>query len=95
MSKIKFLYLLYTLPSYLLLFLHSVRFGKKVLFCGFPSVKRMATSVIEIGNYCRFMSFQTGNRIGLNHKCMLSTQPGAVLKIGNNCCFFRCFHQMF
>lgn len=68
MSKIKFLYLLYTLPSYLLLFLHSVRFGKKVLFCGFPSVKRMATSVIEIGNYCRFMSFQTGNRIGLNHK---------------------------
>ena len=98
MSKIKFLYLLYTLPSYLLLFLYSVRFGKKVLFCGFPSVKRMATSVIEIGNYCRFMSFQTGNRIGLNHKCMLSTQPGAVLKIGNNCAFsgvsIRCFKSI-
>ena len=87
MSKVKILYFLYTLPSYLLLFLHSVKFGKRVLFCGFPSVKRTATSVIEIGDYCRFMSLQTGNRIGLNHKCMLSMQPGAILKIGNNCAF--------
>lgn len=35
---------------------------------------------------------------GLTHKCMLSTQPGAVLKIGNNCAFsgvsIRCFKSI-
>lgn len=45
-------------------------------------------STIEIGKNCRFMNWQFGNLIGLNHKCIIATQSDdAKLPIGDKCLF--------
>lgn len=59
-----------------------------VYFCGFPSFKKARGSFISIGSGCRFMSLSTGNRIGLPHCCMLTTEgPQSLISIGDNCSF--------
>ena len=41
-------------------------------------------SAISIGRNCRFMNWQFGNLIGLNHKCIVATQSDeAKLTIGD------------
>ena len=45
-------------------------------------------SAISIGRNCRFMNWQFGNLIGLNHKCIIATQSDdAKLTIGDKCSF--------
>lgn len=65
---------------------------------GIFSIDRMKNSTIQIGNKCRFMSKETGNKLGLNHRCILSTTDNAILYIGNNCRFsgtsIRCFQSI-
>lgn len=98
MKYIKLLYILYTIPAYILLFFKSIELRKGWLFCGFPSVSRGKGSVLKIGDSCRFMSLETGNRVGLSHRCMLTTTETAVLKIGDMCSFsgvsIRCFKSI-
>lgn len=58
------------------------------LFGGFPYIYRHKYSQIVIGKKCRFMSIQTGNYIGINHKCIISAQDAnSRITLGNNCGF--------
>lgn len=53
-------------------------------FRGWPSFSLANDSTIIINKNCRFNSRTTSNRIGINHKCMISTlEKGALLKIGS------------
>lgn len=64
---------------------------KNVKFKGWTSFFRSTNSIIQIGNNCVFNSSCYTNKIGLNHKCILSATPGisesSKLIIGNNCGF--------
>lgn len=55
--------------------------------CGRLSIERKKNSSITIGNKTRFMSKWWGNRLGVNHPCMLTTAKDATLTIGNKCGF--------
>lgn len=55
--------------------------------CGQLSIKKNKNSTIIIGEKTRFMSKWWGNRLGVNHPCMLTTAEGAKLSIGDNCGF--------
>ncbi|NPD90886.1 acyltransferase [Xylanibacter muris] len=70
----------------------GVRIGRKCTFEGFICIKRTPFGSISIGNGCRFLSRETSNNMGLNHRCMLSVSPAykgetAMLVIGNDCGF--------
>lgn len=66
----------------------NVEYGKKIKFIGWGYISRYPQSVITIGQNCTFNSASTVNLIGVNHRCLISTQKrGAILKIGNNCGF--------
>lgn len=70
----------------------SIDIGNKCLFDGSISIKRTLLGSISIGNGCRFLSRETSNNMGLNHRCMLSVTPAykgetATLVIGDNCGF--------
>ena len=81
-------YALCSLPSIVKCKLHGVKIGKNNRFAGFPYFSRAIGSRITIGNDCRFVSRETGNLMGLNHRCIISTgAKDAVLQIGNNCGF--------
>lgn len=54
---------------------------------GLMWISRNKNSTIIIGDRCRFMSKYWGNKIGLYHRCMLSSEKGSCLTIGNKCSF--------
>ena len=75
-------------PSVLKCKLHGVKLGKNIRFTGIPFFSRVKGSKITIGDRCSFVSRETGNLMGLNHRCVISTgTKDAVLEIGNNCGF--------
>lgn len=70
----------------------GVDIGKKCIFDGNIYIRRTSSGSISIGNNCRFLSRETSNNIGLNHRCMLSVTPAykgdtVALIIGDNCGF--------
>ena len=68
--------------------LFGIKLGKKCKFWGNSVFFRKPNSQITIGNYCSFRSLSASNLIGINHKCILSTQSqNATIKIGDNCHF--------
>lgn len=89
--KIKLNVLVCTFLSYYIFkYFLGVKFSSKsVIFNGFPIVRKRKKSQIYIGNNCMFISEADGlNLIGINRKCILTTQAeGANIKIGNNCGF--------
>ncbi len=71
-----------------LLFIKGIKTGKGCDFYGIPYFHREPFSSIRIGNNCRFRSDQTSNLIGVNHRCIISTQsPEAHITIGDDCGF--------
>ncbi|WP_298488577.1 acyltransferase [uncultured Maribacter sp.] len=73
--------------------------GKNTSFRGWPSFELANDSNIKIGENCRFNSRTTSNRIGINHRCMISTlNNGAVLEIGSKSGFsgvsIGCFEKI-
>lgn len=72
-------------------YIQGVAIGKKCKFYGIPHFEIGNGGSIIIGDYCIFRSRQTNNRIGLNHKCIISATPtvtpSAKIVIGNNCGF--------
>lgn len=86
--KCKILYVIYTIPTMILLFIKGVKMDGVSFYCGFPYMTKSRRAVIKIGAGCRFMSITWGNLIGLNHRCMISaTNSNGVIKIGNKCSF--------
>ncbi|MGJ5642344.1 acyltransferase [Formosa sp. S-31] len=70
------------------LWLNGVKSGSNNKFIGIPCVKRTPNSEIVIGSENEFLSSPTSNLIGINRKCILSTQSEqAIIKIGDNCGF--------
>ncbi len=60
----------------------------KAKFYGASRVLRAPGSVIKIGKNCVFRNTGDSNRIGVNHKCIISTlTSNAELTIGENCGF--------
>lgn len=66
--------------------------------CGLFHIFLHKNSYLSIGENCHFMSKSWGNRLGLYHRCILSTEPGARIIIGKNCGLsgvtIRCFRQI-
>ena len=57
-------------------------------FAGGIKLVKHSKSTIIIGQHSRFISLETSNLIGINHKCILSTHSKqAIISIGNNCGF--------
>ena len=57
-------------------------------FKGWPSFSISKNSTIKIGNGCVFNSSSYSNRMGLNHRCFISTMSeNSKIVIGNNCGF--------
>ncbi len=83
----KLLYVLYTPFQMLKMKLQGVKTEGIVYTCGTLDVVRFRGSTICIGRHSRFMSKRWGNRIGLNHGCMLTADENAVLTIGADCGF--------
>lgn len=97
MCKIK--YALCSIPSTIILRCKGIKTEGLVYTAGFMYASKMKNTSIKIGRNSRFMSWDTGNLIGLNHPCIISTgKEGASLSIGNNCSFsgasLRCFNSI-
>ncbi len=86
----KFNFIRYNILNFIISILESiylkligVKLGDNSSFRGWPSFSLANNSSIQIKNNCRFNSRTTSNRIGINHKCMISTlSKGATLQIG-------------
>jgi len=77
-----------TIPACIYLLLKGVNMKGWSLFGGFPFINRHKHSRIVIGEKCRFMSIQTGNYIGINHRCIIATQEvNSQIIIGDECGF--------
>lgn len=83
----KILYALYTPFQTIKLKWNGVQTRGIVYTGGNLFVSRGKTASITIGKGCRFMSRSWGNKIGLNHQCMLSADNNAKLTIGDYCSF--------
>lgn len=63
----------------------GVRLGKNANFWGWTSFFRYPCSTVNVGQGSHFNSSPYGNRIGINHKCIITTHtPEASLLIGSN-----------
>lgn len=71
--------------------IQDVSLGKGCKFKGNIKFQVGNGGRIVIGNNCIFLSLETANNIGLNHKCILSATPAisesCEISIGNNCGF--------
>lgn len=69
----------------------GVNIGHNNIFYGIAYIEIDNGGEIKIGNGNQFRSFETSNRMGLNHRCMISATPydfhGCMLEIGNGCGF--------
>lgn len=83
----KLAYLINTPFQNLKLQLKGVKTKGFVFTGGRIFVDREKNGNLSIGRNCRFMSKSWGNKIGLNHRCMLSVGPNANLSIGDCCSF--------
>lgn len=62
----------------------GVKLSSNCSFRGWASFEMATDSLIRIDDNCRFNSRTTSNRIGVNHKCMISTlERNAILHIGS------------
>lgn len=65
--------------------------GRGSKFNGIPYLFVGNGGSIEIGSDCLFNSSPTSNKMGINHRCMISATPAVVesckVKIGDNCGF--------
>ncbi len=63
----------------------GVKTGRKVIFNGFPKVRRYENSRIIIGESCTFNSSRNSVRVGLQKRCTFVTlRKGAEIIIGDN-----------
>ena len=86
MCKIR--YALWSIPMTLCMRMKGIKTKGIVYSGGRMFAYKEGGSAISIGRNCRFMNWQFGNLIGLNHKCIVATQSDdAKLTIGDKCSF--------
>ncbi len=77
-----------TLVLYLKFYCFGVNYGLKIKCIGGVIISKYQLSKISIGNKNKFISTSKYNLIGINRKCVISTQSEkANIDIGNNCGF--------
>lgn len=90
-NKNKLLMKLTTFWMYFVFRLQGVVIGQKCIFYGKPHFEVNNGGKIVIGESCVFRSTMTSNRIGLNHRVIISATPlpnqTCFIHIGNNCGF--------
>ena len=82
--KMRILYAICSPIEHLLLILKGVQLADGFKTCGFAKIHRGSNSSIIIGRNFKLLNLSWMNLLGLNHRCMISTEDNAVLKIGNN-----------
>lgn len=95
----KIAYWVYTPLVRVLLWLKGIQLDKSVSFAGVPYFSRRKDSVVFVSGGTRFMSLQTGNTMGINHRCIVDVcGKNAKVIIGKNCGFsgvaIRCFDSI-
>lgn len=69
-------------------FINRIRLGSGTRFIGNCIISRYPQSDISIGSNCTFVSSKNVNLIGINRRCIISTQDrNAIIRIGSNCGF--------
>ena len=90
-KQILFARIITTAITYAKLLIQNVNIGKKCIFYGNTTFNVDNGGGICIGNNCIFRSNATSNRIGLNHRCIISATPlpnlTCKIEIGENCGF--------
>ena len=71
--------------------LKGIKIGTGNVFLGNPYFYKANGGSIKIGNNNKFVSSETINKMGLNHRCLISATPGVSnkckIEIGDNCGF--------
>ena len=80
---IKFLYLICSPVFTILLKLRGVTTDGMLFTSGFPYVFRGSKSYILFGKRVRMLNLSWMNSIGLNHRCIITTERNAKLTIGD------------
>lgn len=66
-------------------FIKRIKLGDKVVFNGFPHIRRYPNSNIQIGSNCKFNSAKRSVLIGLNNPCTFITlKKDSEIIFGNN-----------
>lgn len=82
----KMRFALWTLIGIVWVRFKKVRMAGYSYFLGLPHINNLGK--ISIGPSCMFISSKTGNAVGLNHCCMLTTQSkSSCIQIGSHCGF--------
>ncbi len=96
---VKLLYAFCSPLVWLFMWMNRVIFKPNVYFCGIPIISRKRGSFFKIGARNRFVSTSICNLIGINHRCVMSTNSSdSILIIGERCSFsgvsIRCFKSI-
>jgi acetyltransferase-like isoleucine patch superfamily enzyme len=66
-------------------YIKGIKIGKKVVFNGFPRIRRNEHSGISIGSNCIFNSAKNSVAVGLQNRCTFVTlKKKSEIEIGNN-----------
>lgn len=87
-AKTRILLIISSFITYVNCYFEKIIIGKNNVFFGIPYFYKKKGSSIHIGKNCTFRSHPKSNLIGINRKCIISTNlKGAKIIIGNNCGF--------
>lgn len=81
---IKLLYLICSPIITLLLRLQGYRTEGILFTSGFPYIRKGSGSIVTLGRKVKMLNLSWMNSIGLNHRCIITAENNAVLKIGDN-----------
>ncbi|WP_455584549.1 acyltransferase [Bacteroides sp.] len=84
---VKILYLICSPLCMVLMYFKGVKIAFPLYCSGWIALIKKKNAYVYIGRETRFSSYRLGNRIGLNHKCILTIEKSAKLYIGQNCGF--------
>jgi|ERR1035437_2610335 acetyltransferase-like isoleucine patch superfamily enzyme len=77
--------LVFNYVIHLVSYIKGVKIGKKVVFNGFPRIRRNENSKILIGDNCTFNSAKNSVSVGLQKRCTFVTlKKNSEIIIGNN-----------
>ena len=80
---IKFLYLICSPITTLLLRLNGGRTVGVLFTSGFPYIRRGKGALLFFGKQVKMLNFPWMNAIGLNHRCIITTEKNAKLIVGD------------
>lgn len=80
----RLLYAICSPLTYIMLRFKGVQLARDLKTCGFAKFHREGSSSIQIGKGVKLLNLSWTNLLGLNHRCMISTENHARLSIGDH-----------